>query len=136
MAVGRSRGTSGPGNGPAALGHCDREAFMSCSIPGFFIIVLGETFAPTSNDLARWAPLIFAAVGGLALLAATVLYVHRLNKSHSRLLADLESELAERRRVEDALRASEGFHHSLVESLPQSILRKDREGRFTFGNQK
>src|SRR5262249_27660316 len=42
----------------------------------------------------------------------------------------------ERRRVEDALRASEGFHHSLVESLPQSILRKDLEGRFTFGNQK
>ena len=59
-----------------------------------------------------------------------------MKKSHNRLLANLESELAERRRVDEALRASEGFHHSLVESLPQSILRKDLEGRFTFGNQK
>jgi PAS domain S-box-containing protein len=107
---------------------------MSCAIPGFIHILLGEAFPPPSTDLSRWAPLLFAAIGGLALLAATVLYVHQLNRSHRRLLANLESELAERRRVEAALRASEGFHHSLVESLPQSILRKDLEGRFTFGN--
>jgi two-component system, NtrC family, sensor kinase len=110
---------------------------MSCSIPGFFInILLGVTFPPPSTDLSRWAPLLFATVGGFALVVATVLYVHRLNRSHSRLLANLESELAERLRVEDALRASEGFHHSLVESLPQSILRKDVDGRFTFVNQR
>ena len=48
----------------------------------------------------------------------------------------LETELAERRKAEEALRASEGFYHSLVESLPAAILRKDLEGRFTFGNQK
>ncbi len=81
-------------------------------------------------------PLWFATVGGLALVLATALYVHRLKSSHRRLLADLENQLAERNRIEDALRASEGFHHSLVESLPQSILRKDLNGRFTFGNQK
>jgi PAS domain S-box-containing protein len=44
--------------------------------------------------------------------------------------------LAERRRAEEALRASEGFYHSLVESLPAAILRKDLQGHFTFGNQK
>jgi PAS domain S-box-containing protein len=108
---------------------------MSCSIAGVFMILLGEASPFTPSDFPRVAVLLFAAIGGLALLASA-LYVHQLNKSHRRLLADLENELAERRRVEEALRASEGFHHSLVESLPQSILRKDREGRFTFGNQK
>jgi two-component system NtrC family sensor kinase len=42
----------------------------------------------------------------------------------------------ERQRVEKALRESEAFYHSLVESLPQNIFRKDREGRITFGNQR
>jgi PAS domain S-box-containing protein len=42
----------------------------------------------------------------------------------------------ERARVEEALRESEAFYHSLVENLPQNIIRKDREGRFTFVNQR
>jgi PAS domain S-box-containing protein len=110
---------------------------MSYSIAGISLLVLfGETFPPPEHTFSRWAPVIFAIIGGVALVAATAMYVHRLNRSHRRLLASLESELAERRRVDEALRASEGFHHSLVESLPQSILRKDLDGRFTFGNQK
>src|SRR4051812_38289670 len=111
---------------------------MSCTIPGIFIVVLavGASLPAPSDDPWPWAPLLAAAIGGIALLSATGLYVHRLNRSHARLLEDLETELAERRRVEGALRASEGFHHSLVESLPQSILRKDVAGRFTFANQK
>ncbi|MBU1878045.1 MAG: PAS domain-containing protein, partial [Chloroflexi bacterium] len=36
--------------------------------------------------------------------------------------------------AEDALRASEPLYHSLVEALPQSLCRKDLEGRFTFAN--
>ncbi|HXE55148.1 MAG TPA: PAS domain-containing protein [Tepidisphaeraceae bacterium] len=40
----------------------------------------------------------------------------------------------ERKRAEEALQKSEAFYHSLVESLPQNILRKDLDGRFTFGN--
>ncbi|HEV3167066.1 MAG TPA: PAS domain-containing protein, partial [Isosphaeraceae bacterium] len=60
----------------------------------------------------------------------------RLNRSQVRLREKLETQLAERRRAEEALRESEVFYHSLVESLPQGILRKDLEGRFTFGNQR
>jgi PAS domain S-box-containing protein len=45
-------------------------------------------------------------------------------------------EEARRERVERELRESQAFYHSLVESLPLNILRKDREGRFTFGNQR
>lgn len=41
-----------------------------------------------------------------------------------------------RQRVEHALRQSQAFYHSLVESLPQNLFRKDREGRVTFANQR
>jgi PAS domain S-box-containing protein len=55
------------------------------------------------------------------------------------MLAALGSQIGqflERDRVEEALRESEAFYHSLVEGLPQNILRKDLEGRFTFANQR
>jgi phosphoserine phosphatase RsbU/P len=38
------------------------------------------------------------------------------------------------RRAERALRDSEALYHSLVETLPVCIIRKDRDGRFTFAN--
>ena len=46
----------------------------------------------------------------------------------------LRPQAAERRRAERALRQTEVFYHSLVETLPQMILCKDLEGRFTFAN--
>ncbi len=66
--------------------------------------------------------------------AIMVVYALRLNQSHRRLRSKLEQQLAETRATEQALRESEVFYHSLVESLPQSILRKDVQGRFTFCN--
>jgi PAS domain S-box-containing protein len=92
--------------------------------------------APEVWALSRSGVAIIASVIALLTLAAALVYIRRINAQHARLLADLETELAERRKAEEALRASEGFYHSLVESLPASILRKDLEGRFTFGNQK
>lgn len=41
-----------------------------------------------------------------------------------------------RRATEAALSASEAFYHSLVETLPQHIFRKDLKGRFTFANRR
>ena len=43
-------------------------------------------------------------------------------------------DITERKQAEDRLARSEAFFHSLVENLPQCILRKDTEGRFTFAN--
>jgi two-component system, sensor histidine kinase and response regulator len=40
----------------------------------------------------------------------------------------------ERRQMEEALRDSEALYHSLVYTLPINILRKDLQGRITFGN--
>ena len=42
----------------------------------------------------------------------------------------------ERKSVERKLRQSEAFYQSLVENLPQNIIRKDVNGRFTFANQR
>ncbi len=40
------------------------------------------------------------------------------------------------KQLEEKLQNSEALYHSLVENLPQNIFRKDREGRFTFGNRR
>jgi sigma-B regulation protein RsbU (phosphoserine phosphatase) len=44
-------------------------------------------------------------------------------------------DITQRRQAEENLRNSEALYHSLVETLHQNILRKDLDGRFTFGNQ-
>ncbi len=44
-------------------------------------------------------------------------------------------DIRDRLKAESALRTSEALYHSLVESLPQCIVRKDREGRLVFTNQ-
>jgi len=45
-------------------------------------------------------------------------------------------DITARKTAEEQLIKSEAFYHSLVQSLPQHILRKDLNERFTFGNQK
>lgn len=47
----------------------------------------------------------------------------------------LISDITERKTAEEKLVTSEAFYHSLVENIPQNILRKDLNERFTFANQ-
>jgi sigma-B regulation protein RsbU (phosphoserine phosphatase) len=44
-------------------------------------------------------------------------------------------DITQRRQAEDDLRRSESVYHSLVETMPQNVFRKDLQGRFTFANQ-
>jgi phosphoserine phosphatase RsbU/P len=44
-------------------------------------------------------------------------------------------DISQRQIAEARLRDSEALYHSLVETLPQNIFRKDLQGRFTFANQ-
>jgi PAS domain S-box-containing protein len=41
---------------------------------------------------------------------------------------------AQRRQAEEALRTSEALYHSLVETIPMNVWRKDAVGRFIFAN--
>ncbi|MBI4660855.1 MAG: PAS domain S-box protein [Verrucomicrobia bacterium] len=45
-------------------------------------------------------------------------------------------DITERKRAEERLQNSEALYHSLVESLPQNIFRKDLNERFTFTNRR
>ena len=51
-----------------------------------------------------------------------------------RHLVQLSKIFEDHRRAEEALRTTEAFFQALVESLPQRIIRKDIEGRFTFAS--
>ena len=53
----------------------------------------------------------------------------------ARVEVKLHATEAELDHAREAYNKSEAFYHSLVESLPQNILRKDLDGRFTFANQ-
>jgi PAS domain S-box-containing protein len=50
--------------------------------------------------------------------------------------SELRKEIEERKRAEEELRNSQALYHSLVEHLPQSVFRKDRDGRFLFVNER
>ena len=60
------------------------------------------------------------------------------NEQLERRIAERTAALAERTaelaKSYETIRASEYFYHSLVESLPQIIVRKDAEGRVTYAN--
>jgi len=44
-------------------------------------------------------------------------------------------DITQQRRMEEALQHSESLYHSLVETMPQGVFRRDLQGRFTFANQ-
>jgi two-component system NtrC family sensor kinase len=77
---------------------------------------------------------VAAALLAVVMIAAALSYLVALNRRLDRLTASMTGQLAERKRVDEALQASEAFYHTLVENLPLNIIRKDTEGRFTFGN--
>jgi len=45
------------------------------------------------------------------------------------------ADITEHQQTEMSLRNSESLYHSLVETMPQNVFRKDLQGRFTFANQ-
>lgn len=44
-------------------------------------------------------------------------------------------DITQQRMTEEALKLSESLYHSLVESMPQGVFRRDLNGKFTFANQ-
>jgi sigma-B regulation protein RsbU (phosphoserine phosphatase) len=44
-------------------------------------------------------------------------------------------DITARQQAQEGVRESEALYHSLVETMPQNVFRKDLQGRFTFANQ-
>ncbi len=85
---------------------------------------------------ATW-PFVAGAVAlGVALVALALVRLHSWRTRRVNRFSQLRAQAAQRRRAERALRQTEVFYHSLVETIPQMILCKDLDGRFTFANQK
>jgi len=82
---------------------------------------------------ARHTLLGLGALGFILLLALA--WVSLLRNQVRLQTAQVQSEITNHKRAEMALETSERFMRSLVESLPQNILRKDLSGRITFANQ-
>jgi PAS domain S-box-containing protein len=51
-------------------------------------------------------------------------------------MAGSHTDMTERKQMEERLRDEEALYHSLVETLPLNVFRKDLAGRVTFGNQR
>ncbi|GAB4130349.1 MAG: hypothetical protein Kow0040_07970 [Thermogutta sp.] len=71
-------------------------------------------------------------------LGGRALATQRLIEERTRELREanrmLEEEIQRRENIEKGLRDSQALYYSLVENLPVHVLRKNREGRFTFAN--
>ncbi len=71
------------------------------------------------------------SVSALGLYRVRTANLHRRNEQLERRIAERTAELA---KSYEKIRSSEYFYHSLVESLPQIIARKDTASRFTYAN--
>jgi PAS domain S-box-containing protein len=82
--------------------------------------------------------ILLGAVGMVFVLrplaGRVILHTDELESQIYEKTAALNTELAERKRAEQSLRDSEALYHSLVDTLPINILRKDKLGRVTYGN--
>lgn len=109
----------------------------------------GWTSQPTSVQFTimpffyqkRWfwiAIVVSAAAIGAGVYRGRVRLIEKRAQALQNQNKDLEQAIAERTaalaKSNEALRASEYFYHSLVESMPQIILRKDPSGRVTYAN--
>ena len=102
-----------------------------------------EFFGPINRRLGSIAAVVFGVVllgaAGMVLMlkplaGRVILHTDELESQIYEKTAALNTELGERVRAEKSLRDSEALYHSLVDTLPINILRKDLAGRVTYGN--
>jgi PAS domain S-box-containing protein len=102
-----------------------------------------ELFAPINRGLIRvgivLCGLLLLGTAGMVIVlrpmaGRMIVHTDELESQIYEKTAALNTELGERLRAERSLRDSETLYHSLVDTLPISILRKDLQGRVTFGN--
>lgn len=87
-----------------------------------------------NDTLTRFESLVYRKDGSVIWISENCRAIRAAN---GRLLyyEGTVEDITQRRQAEEDLRNSEALYHSLVETLPQHIFRKDLQGRFTFANQ-
>lgn len=146
---GLRRGEANPGAMFEPEAPLDESLIMAVgALPGapWSIVVVmdrAELFSGVNRSLwtlgSAIAACILLAAGGMFVLlrplaGRIILQTDELESEIYQKTAALNTELAERRRAEHKLRDSEAMYHSLVDTLPISILRKDLRGRLSYGN--
>ena len=64
-----------------------------------------------------------------------IVNVDLVDIGQKKYILNATQDITERKRADEALRASQALFHSLVESMPLNVVSKDLQGRFTFANQ-
>jgi PAS domain S-box-containing protein len=85
------------------------------------------------GHVRRFECQVYRKDGGIIWVSLTARAV-RDGRGGVRYYEGMAEDITERKRAEEALRNSEALYHSLVETLPVCIFRKDLHSRFTFGN--
>ncbi len=111
------------GTGPGAV-------MVRRLLPGCLLIPIALGWLGLVGE--RWGYFVSATAVALLVVSSIVVFALLIG-TNAGLIDRTESQ---RRQVHQALRESEVFYHSLVESLPQNILRKDLQGRFSFANRR
>jgi PAS domain S-box-containing protein len=146
---GLRHGESNPGTMFEPEAPKDESLIMAVgAVPGVpwnVVVVMdkAELFSGVNRGLWTLGSAIVAcillATGGMFVLlrplaGRIILQTDELESEIYQKTAALNTELSERKRAENKLRDSEVMYHSLVDTLPISILRKDLRGRVTYGN--
>ena len=122
--------------GAASTGSCDsmnsrdsNTLVLASKVTTFDLSPISFTGVVDGNSFVLWTSILIV----LALSAAVHAWWWR---RQLRLVRLSLGSAADQRQSDSESQQTEVFYHSLVETIPQMILCKDLEGRFTFANQK
>ncbi len=117
-----------PGNGGAADSHAQALCALIGARAHYKWVLNG---CPSGTALRDW----LEAEAEVNLSRDLAAQLEETNDQLQAALAESRRREEELRRAEEDLKNSEALYHSLVETLPVCIFRKDLNGRFTFANQ-
>lgn len=127
----------------------DNSIIMACGpvngAPWSVVVAMNksELFSSVNRTLVILSTVILTLIvaGSMGMVVVlrplagrVILHTDELESQIYEKTAALNTELAERKRAEVVARDSEALYHSLVDTLPINILRKDLRGRVTYGN--
>ena len=132
----------------AALWLPQRSHVMAIAGLAVLLVAGGLALSGRPADETMRLLVRLLTICGIAATASLGLYVQSLRRARAELqqrmqqgnqellqaAEELKAEIAQRERTQQELLRSQSYYLSLIESLAVHVLRKDREGRFTFAS--